>query len=39
MDKKYQARLATMTETLKVEMAFYHDNLDLNLPNWGKTVK
>lgn len=39
MDKKYQARLATLTETLKAEMAFYHDNLDLNLPNWGKTVK
>lgn len=39
MDKKYQARLAALTETLKAEMAYYHDNLDLNLPNWGKTVK
>lgn len=39
MDKKYQAKLASLTETLKTEMAFYHDNLDLNLPNWGKTVK
>ena len=39
MDKKYQARLTTLTETLKAEMAFYDDNLDLNLPNWGKTVK
>ena len=38
MDKKYQARLAALTETLKAEMAFYQDNLDLNLPNWGKTV-
>lgn len=39
MDKKYQSKMATLTETLKVEMAFYHDNLDLNLPNWGKTMK
>ncbi|MDX2070351.1 MAG: sulfatase-like hydrolase/transferase [Haliscomenobacter sp.] len=39
MDKKHQARLATLTETLKAEMAFYHDNLDLTLPNWGKMLK
>ena len=39
MDKNHQARLAALTETLKAEMAFYHDNLDLNLPNWGKTLK
>jgi arylsulfatase A-like enzyme len=39
MNKKYHARLAALTETLKAEMAFYHDNLDLNLPNWGKTMR
>lgn len=39
MDKKYQTRLATLIEALKAEMAYYHDSLDLNLPNWGKTVK
>ena len=37
--KKYQEKLAEMTEILKKEMLFYHDELDINKPNWGKVVK
>ena len=37
--KKHQSKLAEMTEVLKAEMTFYHDNLDLNKPNWGKVEK
>lgn len=33
---RYQKKLADLTEILKKEMIFYHDNLDLNKPNWGK---
>jgi arylsulfatase A-like enzyme len=36
---KYQKKLADLTEILKKEMVFYHDNLDLNKPNWGKVEK
>ena len=38
-DKKYQQKLAEMTGVLKAEMTYYHDNLDLNKPNWGKVEK
>lgn len=37
--KKYQGKLAEMTEILKKEMLLYHDELDLNKPNWGKIEK
>jgi arylsulfatase A-like enzyme len=36
---KYQKKLTDLTEILKKEMVFYHDDLDLNKPNWGKVEK
>jgi arylsulfatase A-like enzyme len=33
---KCQKKLTELTEILKKEMVFYHDDLDLNKPNWGK---
>ena len=36
---KYQKKMTELTEILKKEMIFYHDDLDLNKPNWGKVEK
>ena len=36
---KYQQKMIELTEILKKEMIFYHDDLDLNKPNWGKVEK
>lgn len=36
---KYQKKMTELTEILKKEMVFYHDDLDLNKPNWGKVEK
>ena len=36
---QYQNKLIELTGILKKEMFFYHDDLDIDKPNWGKKAK
>jgi arylsulfatase A-like enzyme len=38
-DKTQQGRILSMRERLKKEMLEKHDNLHIDLPDWGRTAK
>jgi hypothetical protein len=38
-DERYFNRIASMRTLLKKEMAVTYDNLNIDLPNWGRTEK
>jgi arylsulfatase A-like enzyme len=38
-EKSYQEKTALMRSKLKAEMKLTHDNLDIDLPNWGRAIK
>jgi hypothetical protein len=38
-DEPYVNRIAPMRALLKKEMAVTHDNLNIDLPDWGRTEK
>jgi hypothetical protein len=38
-EKSTQEKIALMRSTLKAEMKLTHDNLDIDLPNWGRIIK
>jgi arylsulfatase A-like enzyme len=37
-DKNQQGRILSMRERLKKEMLEKHDNLQIDLPDWGRTT-
>ena len=38
-DERYVNKIASMRAMLKKEMTITHDNLNIDLPNWGRTEK
>ena len=38
-EKSHQEKTALMRSKLKAEMKLTHDNLDIDLPNWGRVIK